>query len=60
MGKTLVAVADSPFPNLNPAEAVLSELDAEMVLADEPTLEGILKVAAQADGLMARLFAGKQ
>ena len=52
MGKTLVAVADSPFPNLNPAEAVLSELDAEMVLADEPTLEGILKVAAQADGLM--------
>ena len=52
MGKTLVAVADFPFPNLNPAEAVLSELDAEMVLADEPTLEGILKVAAQADGLM--------
>ena len=52
MGKTLVAVADSPFPNLNPAEAVLSELDAEMVLADEPTEEGILKVAAQADGLM--------
>lgn len=52
MGKTLVAVADSPFPNLNPAEAVLSELDAEMVMADEPTLEGILKVAAEADGLM--------
>ena len=52
MGKTLVAVADFPFPNLNPAEAVLSELNAEMVLADEPTLEGILKVAAQADGLM--------
>ena len=52
MGKTLVAVAESPFPNLNPAEAVLSELDAEMVMADEPTLEGILKVAAEADGLM--------
>ena len=52
MGKTPVAVADSPFPNLNPAEAVLSELDAEMVMADEPTLEGILKVAAEADGLM--------
>ncbi|MDA1091415.1 MAG: C-terminal binding protein [Proteobacteria bacterium] len=52
MGKTLIAVADSPFPNLNPAKAVLSELDAELVMADEPTLEGILKVAAQADGLM--------
>ena len=52
MGKTLIAIADSPFPNLNPAEAVLSELNAELVMADEPTVEGILKVAAQADGLM--------
>ncbi len=52
MGKILIAVADSPFPNLNPAEEVLSELDAELVMADEPTLEGILKVASQADGLM--------
>ena len=52
MGKTLIAVADSPFPNLSPAEMVLSELDAELVMADEPTVEAILKVAAQADGLM--------
>jgi len=49
---TLIAVADSPFPNLDPAQAVLSEIDAEMVMADEPTLDGILKVAANADGLM--------
>ncbi len=52
MDRPLIAVADSPFPNLNPAEAVLSELDAELVMADEPTVEGILKVASQADGLM--------
>jgi len=31
MGKTLVAVTDFPFPNLNPAEAVLSELNAELI-----------------------------
>ena len=52
MDRPLIAVADSPFPNLNPVEAVLSELDAELVMADEPTVEGILKVASQADGLM--------
>lgn len=52
MGKPLIAVADSPFPNLDPAKAVLSELDAELVMAEEATVEGILKVAAQADGLM--------
>ena len=52
MGKPLIAVADSPFPNLNPAEVILSELDAELVMADEPTVEGILKVASEADGLM--------
>ena len=28
MGTPPIAVADSPFPNLNPAEAVLSALDA--------------------------------
>ncbi|MCZ6764911.1 MAG: C-terminal binding protein [Alphaproteobacteria bacterium] len=52
MGAPLIAVADSPFPNLKPAEAVLSELDAKMVVADDATPEGILKVARQADGLM--------
>lgn len=52
MANPLIAVADSPFPNLNPAEAVLSEIDAEMVMAEEATVDGILKVAAQADGLM--------
>lgn len=52
MGKPLIAVADSPFPNLDPAATVLSELNAELVMADAPTPEGILAVARQADGLM--------
>jgi D-3-phosphoglycerate dehydrogenase len=52
MGKTLIAVADSPFPNLNPAEAVLAEVDGELVMAEDASVEGILKVAAQADALM--------
>ncbi|MFV2033554.1 MAG: hypothetical protein ACC631_00335, partial [Halocynthiibacter sp.] len=52
MGKTIVAVADSTFPSLAPVEAVLSELDAELVIADEPTEQEILKVASQADALL--------
>ena len=52
MDKPLIAISDSPFPNLTAAEEVLSELDAEIVIADEPTVERILNVAAQADGLM--------
>jgi len=52
MGAPLIAIADSPFPNLNPANEVLSELGAKLVMADEATLEGILKVASQADSLM--------
>ncbi len=52
MGAPLIAIADSPFPNLNPANEILSELGAKLVMADEPTLEGILKVASQADALI--------
>ena len=52
MGHTLIAVADSPFPNLDLAQNVLSELDAEIVMAREPTVEETLAVAAKADGLM--------
>ncbi len=52
MSQPLIAVADSPFPNLNSAESVLSELNAKLVMAEAPTPEGILAVASQADGLM--------
>ena len=52
MTKPLVAVADSVFPNLDLAEAVLSEVKAELRLADEPTPEAILEVAREADGML--------
>lgn len=52
MAAPLIAVADSPFPNLNPAKQVLSELGAKIAMAGEPTPDGILKVARDADGLM--------
>lgn len=52
MDKTLIAVVDSPFPSLEPAKNVLSELDFELVMADTPDLEDILNVARRADALM--------
>lgn len=52
MSKTLIAVADSVFPNLKPAERVLAELDATVQLAKQPTADAILEIAREADGLM--------
>ena len=52
MANYLVAVADSVFPNLDPAREVLSTIDAELQMASEPTSEGVLKVAAGADALL--------
>jgi D-3-phosphoglycerate dehydrogenase / 2-oxoglutarate reductase len=52
MTKRLVAVTDSPFPNLDPATQVLSELDAELKLAKGTTPEDILVIAREADGLL--------
>ena len=52
MTKKLVAVTDSPFPNLDPATQVLSELNAELMLAKGTTPEDILAVARDADGLL--------
>jgi D-3-phosphoglycerate dehydrogenase len=52
MAKYLVAVADSVFPNLDPAREVLSTIGAELRMASEPTSEGVLKVAAGADALL--------
>jgi D-3-phosphoglycerate dehydrogenase len=48
----LVAVADSVFPNLDPARAVLRGIDATLELAPEPTPEAIVGVAADADALL--------
>ncbi len=52
MNTLSVAVADSPFPSLDPAKEILAELNAELQLAADPTPEAILDVARQADGLM--------
>jgi D-3-phosphoglycerate dehydrogenase len=52
MPPLFVAVADSVFPNLDPARAVLSRIGAELRLAAGPTPAAILGVAAEADALL--------
>jgi len=52
MPPLLVAVADSPFPTLDPACEVLSRIGAELRLASEPTPEAILRAATDADALL--------
>jgi D-3-phosphoglycerate dehydrogenase len=52
MRHPLVAVADSVFPNLNPAREVLSKVNAELLLAEQPTAEAIMQVARDADALL--------
>jgi D-3-phosphoglycerate dehydrogenase len=47
-----VAVADSVFPNLDPARAVLAQIGADLQLAPEPTPEAILKIAGSANALL--------
>jgi D-3-phosphoglycerate dehydrogenase / 2-oxoglutarate reductase len=48
----LVAVTDTVFPTLEPAKEALAIVDAELVLASEPTPEAILEVAAEADAVL--------
>ena len=52
MASPVVAVSDSVFPNLDPARDVLSRIGAELRPAAEPTAEGILRVATDADALL--------
>jgi D-3-phosphoglycerate dehydrogenase len=52
MATYLVAVADSVFPNLDPAREVLSTIGAELQLASDPSPEAVLKVASDADALL--------
>ena len=47
MSPFLVAVADSVFPNLDPAREVLSTIGADLQLAPQATPEAILKIAAR-------------
>ena len=53
MTNPIVAVVDSVFPTLDPARKALSRVNAELKMAEEPTPEKILQVAADADGVLA-------
>ena len=50
--KYFVAVADSVFPNLDPATKVLAEIDAELQLAPDSSPESVMKLAADADAVL--------
>lgn len=52
MANPLVAVTDHVFPNLEPTKQVLSELHADLKLAQATTPEAILDVAREADGVI--------
>ena len=52
MAQMLVAVSDSVFPNLDLARGVVSRIGAELHMASQPTLEGIVAVAREADALL--------
>jgi D-3-phosphoglycerate dehydrogenase len=52
MPQLLVAVADSVFPNLDPARAVLSKVGAELRLAEKPASDSIVHVARDADAVL--------
>jgi D-3-phosphoglycerate dehydrogenase len=53
MAQFQVAVSDIVFPNLDRARAVLYTIGAELRLAEEPKPEAILRVAKDADALLA-------
>ena len=48
----LVAVADSVFPNLDLARAVVSRAGAELRLSPQPTPEAIVATARDADAVL--------
>src|SRR6267142_4510346 len=50
--KYFVAVADSVFPNLDPAKEVLSAIGAELQLAPDSSPESVMKLAADADAVL--------
>ena len=47
-----VAVTDSVFPNLDAARRVLSQIGAELRVAETPTPEAIVQVARTADAVL--------
>src|SRR5579885_35275 len=53
MAQFQVAVSDIVFPNLDRARAVLSKIGAQLRLAEEPKPDAIMRVAKDADALLA-------
>ena len=52
MANPIVAVVDTVFPTLDPAKEALSRVNAVVRLAEEPTPEKRLEVAADAEGVL--------
>jgi len=52
MPRTLIAVTDSPFPSLEPAQAALKRVDPELRMAASACAEDILAVARDADAIL--------
>ncbi|HEV2199117.1 MAG TPA: C-terminal binding protein [Bryobacteraceae bacterium] len=52
MGKKVIAVTDSPFPNLDAARKAVSMIGGELVQAKAGTPEAILEVARDADAIL--------
>ena len=52
MSKTIIAVADSVFPSLDPAKEALKDLDPDLRMAADGSPGEILKVAKDADALL--------
>jgi D-3-phosphoglycerate dehydrogenase len=52
MPRPVVAVADSPFPTLDPAKAALKRVDAEVRMAKSGSADDILAVAREADAIL--------
>jgi D-3-phosphoglycerate dehydrogenase / 2-oxoglutarate reductase len=52
MAKKIIAVTDSPFPNLDLARAAVAKIDGELVQAKNGTPEAIIEVARDADAIL--------
>ena len=52
MRHPLIAVTDSPFPSLDPAEAALARIDPELRVANSASAEDILAVGRDADAIL--------
>jgi D-3-phosphoglycerate dehydrogenase len=52
MSSTIIAVADTVFPSLDPAREALAAVDPELKIAEDASVDNILAVAADAEALL--------